>query len=333
MLLEVSRLANEGRFDYLLIESTGISEPLPVAETFTFEDASGVSLGEVARLDTLVTVVDAARFLADYNSIEELRDRQIGVDAEDDRDLVMLLVEQVEFANVIVLNKIDLVSDDELQTVHHLLRELNPNALILPACEAEIPLSAILDTGRFSTDWASRHNDWLSIERGQEISETDEYGISSFVYRARRPFNTQRLYDYFTNALESGDILRSKGYVWLATRPHEAGIWSQAGLIVRLDAGGRWWADSAPEDWPSDDPETVREIESIWDDRTGDRRQELVIIGRKIDHMSIRQSLDACLLDDEVWQQGDEVWTQGNDPFAPWTDEADPANTEVQSLT
>ncbi|MFV0444257.1 MAG: GTP-binding protein [Planctomycetaceae bacterium] len=318
LLVEVDRLAREGRFDYLLIESTGISEPLPVAETFTFTDEAGVSLADVARLDTLVTVVDAARFLADYQSIEELCDRRMGVDEQDDRDLALLLVEQVEFANVIVLNKTDLVSEDELQSVHHLLRALNQSALILPACESEIPLTSILKTGRFSDEWAAGHDNWLRVERGQQTPETEEYGVSSFVYRARRPFDPQRLYDYFAEALDTGTILRSKGYVWLATRPETAGIWSHAGLVVRLDPGGRWWADSAPEEWPDDDEEAINELESIWDDHTGDRRQELVIIGRGIDHTSIRRHLDECLLDNETWKLGTAAWRQCSDPFAAW---------------
>ncbi len=195
LLVEVARLAREGRFDYLLIESTGISEPLPVAETFTFEDEEGNSLSQLAELDTMVTVVDAGSFMNDFGSWDDLADRRIGLSDEDDRNIVDLLVDQVEFANVIVINKTDLITPYELEQLDQIIRRLNPNAEILHATESRVPTSAILGTGRFRLAEAERMPEWLAVPRGEEQAETDEYGISNFVYRRDRPFHPKRLAD------------------------------------------------------------------------------------------------------------------------------------------
>ena len=220
LLIEVSRLARDGRFDYLLIESTGISEPLPVAETFTFEDEEGSSLSEVSRLDTMVSVVDASNFMKDYGSWDDLTDRNIALNEEDKRNIVDLLVDQVEFANVIIVNKIDLVSDSDVEQVNIILCKLNPTARILHATNGQVDLSQVMGTGLYSVEESQSRSDWLSVPRGQEETETEEYGITSFVYRARRPFHPQRLSDAIDSGLEKGllvGVLRSKGLMWLAT--------------------------------------------------------------------------------------------------------------------
>lgn len=320
LLLEVTRLARENRFDYLLIESTGISEPLPVAETFTFTDEDGQSLAGFARLDTLVTVVDAVSFLEDFQSQEDLRDRGVALDESDDRDLSMLLADQIEFANVIILNKTDLVAAEERQILEVLLQKMNPEARVISAVRGSVPLSQILNTGSFRPDWAEASPNWLSVQRGQSVPETMEYGISSFVYRARRPFHPGRFHDFWMNHPAASAIIRSKGYFWLASRPGLAGFWSQAGSVISADPGGQWWAETPRDEWPSEDPDEIAEIESVWDDEVGDRRQELVIIGQELDHAAVSDCLDGCLLTDEEMSWGAEAWQQLEDPFAPWSE-------------
>ncbi|MFG0297269.1 MAG: GTP-binding protein, partial [Maioricimonas sp. JB045] len=264
LLIEVGRLAREGRFDYLLIESTGISEPLPVAETFTFEDDHGNSLSRLAQLDTMVTVVDAGSFMKDFGSWDDLTDRRIGLSEEDDRNIVDLLVDQVEFANVIVVNKTDLVTPYELEQLDQIIRRLNPGAEILHATEGRVPLSTVLGTGRFQLAEAEAMPDWLAVPRGEEETETEEYGISSFVYRRRRPFHPKRLDDVLAGDLDEGlfrGVLRSKGLMWIASRNDWAYDWSQAGCSIRMNPAGVWWASVPAEEWPSDEDE-IREIRS-----------------------------------------------------------------------
>lgn len=318
LLEEITKLAREGRFDYLLIESTGISEPLPVAETFTFADENGNSLSDVAMLDTMVTVVDAANFMNDFSSQDELRDRKMGMDETDDRDLSLLLTDQIEFANVIILNKTDLISDDDRNRLHSILQKMNPEAIVLESERGRVPISAILNTGRFQMEWAESSAEWLSVPRGQEQTETAEYGISSFVYRSRRPFHPQRFYDFWVNDDAASSILRSKGYFWLASRHSLAGFWSQAGGVISADPGGQWWAETPRDDWPLEDPQQIAEIESIWDDKVGDRRQEIVIIGQDLKVAEVTQALDACLLTSGEFGMGPAAWEQFEDPFAPW---------------
>ena len=333
LLIEVVQLAREGRFDYLLIESTGISEPLPVAETFSFADDEGRSLGEVARLDTLVTVVDAARVMDDLQSIEELRDRGLGVDENDDRDISKLIVDQMEFANVLVLNKLDLLTTEHRGLVRAFLRKLNPTAEIVECQFGRVPLQAILNTGRFNEIWASGANDWMAVPRGEESKETEEFGISSFVYVSRRPFHPQRLWG---RLMEDGDfysnLLRSKGFIWLASRHDICGQWSQAGQVVTLDPLGRWWAALPREEWPSDDAETLAELESQWVEPFGDRRQELVIIGQDLNESVVRAALDSCLLTDAEMQLSAEQWGEFFDPFPDWS-AADESEAEDDEAT
>ena len=333
LLVEVSRLAQEGRFDYLLIESTGISEPLPVAETFTFIDENGNALSDFATLDTMVTVVDAANFIHDLQSVEELRDRRIGLDETDDRDISLLLVEQIEFANVIILNKTDLVSESDRDTLRAMLKNLNPDAVVLESVRGQVALSSILNTGLFQKEWAEQSEQWLQVPRGEEAKETEEYGISSFVYRARRPFHPQRFYDFWFDSGDTASILRSKGYFWLASRHTVAGYWSQAGQVISADPAGQWWAETPQDDWPLEDPQMIAEIRSVWDEQVGDRRQELVIIGQDLNAGAIQSALDRCLLTGEELIAGEETWEQLEDPFEPWLLTDDQHITEFEGDT
>ncbi|MFN3240626.1 MAG: zinc metallochaperone GTPase ZigA [Planctomycetota bacterium] len=315
LLQEVARLARSGQFDYLLIESTGISEPMPVAETFTFVDEHGKGLGDVAELDTMVTVVDAAAFPRDLGAGDELRDRDLALDDEDDRTIDDLLVEQVEFADVLVISKPDLVEPQQLAALQALLRRLNPEAHQLVAEHGAIDVREILATGRFDFERAASMPGWLKVMRGDEASEQDEYGIGSFVYRARRPFHPERLYACFEQ--EWPGVLRSKGFVWLATRHDHVGMWHQAGGACELSGAGSWWATVPADEWP-DEPEVRAEIEANSAGPFGDRRQELVVIGRDVDEADLRRRLDACLLSDAELALGAERWTDYADPFAPW---------------
>ncbi|MDB5390259.1 MAG: cobalamin synthesis protein [Planctomycetaceae bacterium] len=316
LLVEIGRLAREGRFDYLLVESTGISEPLPVAETFTFEDEQGISLSQLSRLDTLVTVVDAFNFGKDFESIEDLLDRKIALNDEDDRNIVDLLIEQIEFANVIVLNKTDLVSQEEIGHLDAVIRHLNPDAHIIRSEFGRVRLDQILNTGLFDFEKASSAPGWLKELRGEHIPESEEYGISSFIYRAQRPFHPERLYQAI-DARPMESVIRSKGFMWLATRREYAGMWSQAGGCCDLTVGGQWWADTPQEEWPEDD--TLRaEIDANWQPETGDRRQEFVLIGANIDQEELTELFDQCLLTDAEMESGAAVWSTWNDPFPEW---------------
>ena len=322
LLKEVAALAREGRFDQLVIESTGISEPLPVAETFTFADEAGRTLNDFARLDTMVTVVDALNFLRDYGSAESLADRRLARDESDDRCVVDLLIEQVEFADVLVVNKTDLVTPPQLVQLEGILRALNPLAKIQFSQFGRVPLAEVLDTGRFDLETARQAPGWLRELRGQHTPETEEYGISSFVYRARRPFHPER----FMRMIQ-GDwpgVIRSKGFFWLATRMEWAGSWSQAGAACRTEAGGFWWAAVPKNQWPDDDQQ-CREIAALWKKPWGDRRQELVVIGLELDVELLTDRLDACLLTDVEMALGPQGWAGFSDPFLPWTVREEPA--------
>jgi G3E family GTPase len=316
LLIEINRLAQENRFDYLLIESTGISEPMPVAETFTFRDEEGRSLSDIARLDTMVTVVDACNFLNDYGSSDSLNDRGESLGEEDGRTVVDLLIEQVEFCDVIVLNKSDMVSVDELARLHGILRSLNPRADIVPVQFSQVPLDRVLDTRRFDFDQAASAPGWLQEMRGEHVPETEEYGISSFAYRARRPFHPQR----FWQVIHAGwkGVIRSKGYFWLATRMDFAGEWSQAGGICRHHAAGLWWSAVDKEEWPEDE-ESLHRILNKSIEPYGDRRQELVFIGIEMNQETITTTLDQCLLSDAEMAFGVATWATLTDPFPDWT--------------
>lgn len=323
LLIEVARLAREGRFDYLVIESTGISEPLPVAETFTFADESGQSLSDVAQLDTMVTVVDALNFLKDYAEGESLLERGVALGEDDDRSIVNLLIDQIEFSDVILLNKTDLIAEDDLAMLESILHHLNPEARLVRTQFGKAPLTEILNTGRFDFERASQAAGWLQELRGEHTPETLEYGISSFVFRARKPFHPQRLWTFLTKRGKSEwweNIVRSKGFFWLASRPTELAVWSQAGHDLRIQPGGIWWADTPREEWP-EDPELHEEIRQLWDPEVGDRRQELVFIGIDLDQSLIEYELNTCLLTDSELAFDSQYWETIEDPFPQWEDE------------
>jgi G3E family GTPase len=317
LLLEVRRLAAEGRFDYLLIESTGIAEPLPVAATFDFRDEAGRSLGDVARLDTMVTVVDAANLLANYGSRDFLRDRGASLGEDDQRSLVDLLVEQIEFADVIVLNKLDAATPDQRDAALKIVRALNPVADLVETSMGQVPLDRLLDTGRFDYEKAQEHPLWAKELYGfaGHKPETEEYGIGSFVYRARRPFHPARFHGFIREAWPG--VIRAKGHFWLATRPDWCGELSQAGALVRHQALGFWWAAIPRKRWP-DDPQWRARVTKQWDPYYGDRRQELVFIGADLDEPALRRRLDACLVPDEIGSAGSTDWADLPDPFPVW---------------
>jgi G3E family GTPase len=297
LLEEVSKLAKEGRFDYLLIESTGISEPLPVAETFTFRDEEGQSLADIARLDTMVTVVDGMNFLLDYQAAESLASRGETLGEEDERSITDLLIEQIEFADVILISKIDLISSSERRELIAILERLNAQAEIIPMVMGEIPLAKILNTGRFDFEKAAQAPGWLQELRGEHVPETEEYGIASTAYRARRPFHPQRFFSFIDRPWVNGKLLRSKGFFWLASKHMDAGSWSQAGGLMRHGFAGRWWRFVPKTQWPQDEESTAGIMEN-WTATTGDCRQELVFIGQNIDFAQLTNELDNCLLTD-----------------------------------
>ncbi|WP_321835140.1 zinc metallochaperone GTPase ZigA [Pseudomonas kulmbachensis] len=320
LLEEVSALARDGRFDYLLIESTGISEPLPVAETFTFRDEAGQSLADIARLDTMVTVVDGLNFLQDYQAAESLDSRGETLGESDERSITDLLIEQIEFADVILISKIDLISSADRQELIAILQRLNAQAEVIPMVMGEVPLHKILDTGRFDFERAAQAPGWLQEIRGEHVPETEEYGIASSAYRARRPFHPERFFNFIERPWTNGKLLRSKGFFWLASKYQEAGSWSQAGGLMRYGFAGRWWRFVPHDQWPQD-AQTKAEILQKWLPDTADCRQELVFIGQHIDFSLLTDELDACLLTDAEMALGEAGWKLLSDPFGEWYEE------------
>ena len=317
LLEEIERLAHEGKYDYLVIESTGISEPLPVAETFTFAGEDGKSLSEISRLDSMVTVVDALNFLKDYDEAKFLNEVGESLGEEDERSVADLLVEQVEFADILLISKTDLVSEQELARLKSILQTHNTEAIQIPIEHGKVPLDKVLNTGRFSFERAQQSPGWLKEMRGEHVPETEEFGISSFSYEARRPFDPQKFYDFIHSKDIAGKLIRSKGFFWLATRPQLAGSWSQAGGMARYGAAGLFWKAVPKEQWP-EDPEYLKAIEEQWMEPFGDMRQELVFIGQGLNKNDIIERLDRCLLTDEQLIQGHHVWAEMPDPFPAW---------------
>lgn len=313
LLKEVASLAKSGKYDYLLIEGTGIAEPLPIASTFEFRDEEGFSLSDYTRLDTMVTVVDGANFLKDYSSAQFLKDSGESLGEQDERKIVDLLVEQIEFANVVVINKCDCISTEELGAVKSIVRALNARAHILESIQGRVDLSEILGTCLFSLAEAQEHPLWAQelYNYKDHVPETLEYGIRSFVYRARRPFHPQKFYDFLNK--EWPGVVRAKGFFWLSTRPDFVGEVSQAGMFVRHQGIGRWWAEIPKNRWPaSADFEDM--IHHYWDRLYGDRRQEIVFIGTHYDEEALRRRLDSCLMEGE-W---DGLASNTPDPFPAW---------------
>ena len=297
LLKEVEKLAAEKRFDYLLIESTGISEPLPVAQTFTYQDENNnIDLSKISTLDTLVTVVDAYNFIRDYSSTETLQSRSLTDMQDDYRSIVNLLTDQIEFANVIVLNKTDLVSREDIGVLKAVIRKLNAEARIIESSFGKIDVKEILNTGLFDFDKTSQSAGWIEELNKEHVPESEEYGISSFVFRDKRPFHPTRFWTYL-NTQWHGNIIRSKGLFWIASRKNEALNWSQAGGSLRADKAGVWWASMPYKDRISYAAfvENQQAIEQKWDKRFGDRENELVIIGQELDKEIIIDELSACL--------------------------------------
>ena len=317
LLEEVTKLAKEKRFDYLVIESTGISEPLPVAETFTFADENGVSLSDVADLDTMVTVVDAVNFLKDYDEAKSLKDKGESLGEDDERSVADLLVDQIEFADVILISKTDLVANSEIERLKAIIKTLNTDAKIIPISNGDVDLNEVLNTGKFDFEKAQQAPGWLKEMRGEHVPETEEYGISSFSYEARRPFNPEKFYNFLHNTQQYGKLIRSKGYFWLATRPQYAGQWSQAGGIARYGFAGLFWKAVPKKDWPTDE-EYLENIKKTWVEPFGDMRQELVFIGQELQKEKIIAALDDCLLKEEEVLKGRSYWDTLEDPFPAW---------------
>lgn len=317
LLEEVSNLAQEGRFDYLVIESTGISEPLPVAETFTFADEGGASLSDVAELDTMVTVVDAVNFLKDYNEAKYLQDTGESLGEDDERSVADLLVDQVEFADLILISKTDLASTEEIERLTAILKTLNTHARIIPIANGNVEIDKVLNTGLFDFERAQLAPGWLKEMRGEHVPETEEYGIGSFSYLARRPFHPEKFHHFLHSTEKYGKLIRSKGYFWLATRPQFAGQWSQAGGIARYGFAGLFWKAVPEADWPKDN-DYAASIKSTWVEPFGDMRQELVFIGQGLDEESMTNALDACLLTEEEVLRGVPYWSTLSDPFPAW---------------
>ncbi|MFT4927562.1 MAG: G3E family GTPase, partial [Phenylobacterium sp.] len=320
LLVEVRRLALQQKFDYLLIESTGISEPLPVAETFTFTDDDGVSLSEVAKLDTMLTVVDAANFIDNYDEAKYLHEHGESLGDADDRTITDLLVEQIEFANVILLSKTDLVDEQQVKRTKAVIKSLNPDAHIVSVNNGAVPLEHVFDTGRFNFEKAQQAPGWLKEMRGEHTPETEEYGISSFVYRARRPFHPTKFYQFVNNESLEGKLIRSKGCFWLASRPDLAGRWDQAGGIARFGFDRSFLKAMPKTHWPKDKP-MLASIMKSWQEPYGDMRQELVFIGQNLSESEVVNLLDDCLLTEEELNAGKDNWLLLDDPFPVWEEE------------
>ena len=321
LLLQVRELAMEGKFDYLLIESTGISEPLPVATTFDFRDEDGHSLSDVSQLDTMVTVVDAANLIKNYSSTDFLRDKGESLGEDDERTLVDLLVEQIEFANVIILNKLDLISKQELETVKAIIRGLNAKAKIIETTMSDVDMNDVMDTGLFDLKEAQEHPLWAQelYNPDKHVPETEEYGITSFVYRAREPFDPSKIHAFFNQ--EWPGVVRAKGFFWLSSRPDFVGEVSQAGAFVRHQGIGRWWVAIPRVQWPNgEDFDAI--LRQYWTKDYGDRRQEIVFIGLKnqMDEAALRERLDTCLIKDYLGAEDD--YQKLQDPFPQWFQEA-----------
>lgn len=315
LLKEVRQLSEEGRFDYLLIESTGISEPLPVAATFDFRDEHGESLSDVARLDTMVTVVDAVNLLQDYASHDFLTDRGESLGEADDRSLVSLLTEQIEFADVVILNKITDAGAERTDNARKIIRSLNADAKIIETDHSDVPVDSILDTGLFDFDTAHEHPMWAKELYGfaNHVPEDEEYGITSFVYHARAPFDPDKLYHVLNGPLPG--TIRAKGHFWIATRPDWAVEFSLAGAMSSVTPLGRWWA-SIPEDRLPTHPDAQSEIARNWVEPWGDRRQEIVFIGVDLDRETICAHLNAALVQADAFTP--QNWVDLPDPFPNW---------------
>ena len=309
LMIEVEKLAKAQKFDYLIIESTGISEPIPVAQTFSFESEDGsIDLSRFSYVDTMVTVVDAFNFMKDFSSPQYLTDRDLTNIEGDERTIVNLLTDQVEFANVILLNKIDLVSEKELRNLYDIIHKLNPEARIIPTNHSKVNIKDVINTGVFDFEKAESSAGWIKELETEHIPETEEYGIGSFVFRRKKPFHPERFLNFVQNKFPN-NIIRSKGLFWLASRSDQALIWSTAGGSIKTDPAGVWWASMEFSERISyaDFVNNQEQIESDWEVTFGDRKIELVFIGQQIDIKSITVELEQCLLNEKEiieWKKG-----------------------------
>ena len=310
LMIEVEKLAKEQRFDYLIIESTGISEPIPVAQTFSFESEDGsIDLSKFSYVDTMVTVVDSFNFLKDFSSNQYLTDRNLTDIEGDERTIVNLLTDQVEFANVILLNKTDLINQSELQKLSEIIHKLNPEAKIIPTNHSKVNLNEVINTKTFDFVKAEESAGWIKELENEHIPETDEYGIGSFVFRSKKPFHPERFLDFVTNKFPS-NIIRSKGLFWIASRSNQALVWSSAGGSIKTDPAGVWWDSMTFNERISfaSFVDNQEQIESDWDSDFGDRKIELVFIGQNLDRHAISKMLQKCLISDSelsYWKNGD----------------------------
>ena len=310
LMVEVEKLAKAQKFDYLIIESTGISEPVPVAQTFSFESEDGsIDLSRFSYVDTMVTVVDSLNFLKDFSSPQYLKDRNLTDIEGDERTIVNLLTDQVEFANIILLNKTDLVSESDIRNLYDIIHKLNPDAKIIPTNHSKVNLSDVINTGLFDFEKAESSAGWIKELENEHIPETEEYGIGSFVYRRKKPFHPDRFLNFIKYQFPK-NIIRSKGLFWIASRADQALVWSSAGGSVKTDPAGVWW-DSMPFSERINYANFVNNqqmIESDWCSDFGDRKIELVFIGQQLDVNAITTKLDECLLNEEeivAWKNED----------------------------
>ncbi|HBZ10835.1 MAG TPA: GTP-binding protein [Bacillus bacterium] len=314
LMLEVEKLVESGNIDYIVIESTGISEPIPVAQTFTYIDEEvNIDLTSKCRLDTMVTVVNAHQFWSDFSSGENLLDRNHGTDESDEREIVDLLMDQIEFANIIVLNKTDLIENKDAEQLAHILKTLNPDAKIIQTSFGALPINELLNTGMFDFETASQSAGWIKELNEEHVPETEEYGISSFVYRRRHPFHPERFYKWLEDW--PVEVIRSKGFFWLATRNDIAGLLSQAGTSISIQVAG-YWVATLPEEERMAMLEEDSELLGRWDENTGDRMTEIVFIGIEMDQKEIENQLDECLITPEEMKVSQDLL---NDPFPSFT--------------
>ncbi|QFT90306.1 Putative metal chaperone YciC [Bacillus sp. THAF10] len=316
LMKEVERLVDEGNIDYIVIESSGISEPIPVAQTFTYLDEElNIDLSSKCRLDAMITVVDGYRFYGDYQSGESLLDRKQGTDEHDTREVSDLLMDQIEFADILLLNKTDLLEPQYVADFQALLRKINPEAMIIPTTNSEVSLDAILNTNRFDFEKASQAAGWIKELNEEHTPETEEYGISSFVYRRQRPFHPERFMKWMNNWPE--EIVRAKGFFWLASRNNMAGLLSQAGASIMLQGAGEWvasYSEQEKQQTLKEEPELLQK----WHPTFGDRMTELVFIGIDMEQKLIERSLDTCLLTEKEML---EDWSEFHDPIPPFVNE------------
>ncbi|CAF0726435.1 unnamed protein product [Brachionus calyciflorus] len=323
LVKEISKLAKKNKFDYLLIESTGMAEPLPIAQAFSVEDDNGKTLYEVAKIDTMVTVVDAYNFYNQLNSIETITEEvRIGKEKRmEEVPIAQLFIDQIEFANIIIINKLDLVTPEQIVSVENLIKKLNPHAEIIKTSNSKVDLDKVLNTKKFNFEEAQNSDKWIEELSKVHNSEIDEYGFSSFTYKKRKPFNPQKLFDLLSTKVFK-EVVRAKGYVWTATNQYVCGMLNVVGDICTLEANNVWWAAVRKSKWGNNKKEIKMvedSVKDVWDPVYGDRRIELVFIGQTMNRDEIIQKLDECLITDEEFTAGDWKWKEMfTDPFTEW---------------